>query len=126
VSSTTFLVGSTNQSVLRKSINIVSPFDHTTDLSRSIYITTPNYYRSYNHQTISTRIISISSTINIKMARTGYAKGANSGHVTTQRPKKVKPSHRKGVSSVSYDDPNVFCSLYLSITVVLVEPITHL
>lgn len=36
--------------------------------------------------------------IDIKMARTGYAKGANSGHITTERPKKVKPSHRKGVS----------------------------
>ena len=31
------------------------------------------------------------------MARTGYAKGANSGHITTERPKKTKPSHRKGV-----------------------------
>ena len=31
------------------------------------------------------------------MARTGYAKGVASGHVTTERPKKVKPSHRKGV-----------------------------
>ena len=38
------------------------------------------------------------------MARTGYAKGINSGHVTTERPKKVKPSHRKGVSvGCSYD-----------------------
>ena len=35
------------------------------------------------------------------MARSGYAKGANSGHVTTERPKKVKPSHRKGVSIFS-------------------------
>mmetsp|Transcript_28887 Transcript_28887/g.67830 ORF Transcript_28887/g.67830 Transcript_28887/m.67830 type:complete len:108 (-) Transcript_28887:707-1030(-) len=33
------------------------------------------------------------------MARSGYAKGANAGHVTTERPKKVKPSHRKGASS---------------------------
>ena len=31
------------------------------------------------------------------MARTGYAKGVASGHVPTERPKKVKPSHRKGV-----------------------------
>ena len=30
------------------------------------------------------------------MTRTGYAKGVNSGHVTEQRPKKAKPSYRKG------------------------------
>merc|ERR1712146_711898 len=35
----------------------------------------------------------------INMARTGYAKGANSGHITTERPKKVKPSHRKVAAS---------------------------
>lgn len=33
------------------------------------------------------------------MAKSGYAKGANSGHVLTERPKKVKPSHRKGSTS---------------------------
>lgn len=32
------------------------------------------------------------------MVRSGYAKGVASGHVTTERPKKTKPSHRKGVS----------------------------
>ena len=33
------------------------------------------------------------------MARTGYAKGANSGHITEERTLKAKPSSRKGVSS---------------------------
>mmetsp|Transcript_16596 Transcript_16596/g.18575 ORF Transcript_16596/g.18575 Transcript_16596/m.18575 type:complete len:109 (-) Transcript_16596:71-397(-) len=31
--------------------------------------------------------------------RTGYAKGVKSGHVTTERPQKTKPSHKKGSSS---------------------------
>jgi len=31
--------------------------------------------------------------------RSGYAKGVNSGHVTTARPQKTKPSHKKGGSS---------------------------
>lgn len=35
----------------------------------------------------------------LTMARTGYAKGANSGHVTEQRDLKPKPSSRKGVST---------------------------
>mmetsp|Transcript_2581 Transcript_2581/g.4758 ORF Transcript_2581/g.4758 Transcript_2581/m.4758 type:complete len:107 (-) Transcript_2581:99-419(-) len=33
------------------------------------------------------------------MARTGYAKGANSGHITTERDTKSKPSRRKGVAT---------------------------
>ena len=30
------------------------------------------------------------------MTRNGLAKGANSGHITTERPKRVRPAQRKG------------------------------
>merc|ERR1719273_1815025 len=30
------------------------------------------------------------------MTRTGYAKGIHKGHITEERPKREKPSHRKG------------------------------
>jgi hypothetical protein len=48
------------------------------------------YYNSY----INYNIIKIAST----MARTGYAKGANGGHITTEKERKPKISRRKGVS----------------------------
>lgn len=34
------------------------------------------------------------------MARSGLAKGANSGHITDVVERKAKPSHRKGVSLI--------------------------
>lgn len=37
------------------------------------------------------------------MARNGYCKGANSGHITEERQLKPKPSQRKGVS-ISADE----------------------
>jgi large subunit ribosomal protein L36e len=38
---------------------------------------------------------------------TGYAKGANAGHVTTKREMKPKPSHRKGVRYVETSNRTV-------------------
>ena len=34
------------------------------------------------------------------MVKSGYAKGANSGHVTQERTLKPKPARRKGVRSI--------------------------
>jgi Ribosomal protein L36e len=42
--------------------------------------------------------VATKSILNFIMARSGYALGAQSGHVVTQRETKPKPSRRKGVS----------------------------
>ena len=42
------------------------------------------------------------------MAKSGIAAGLNKGHVVTQREKKLKPSHSKGVRQLT--DDVAFCS----------------
>ena len=41
------------------------------------------------------------------MVKSGYAKGANSGHITQERTLKPKPARRKGVRDDGYFD--VYC-----------------
>lgn len=54
----------------------------------------------------------------ITMARSGYAKGANSGHVNTEKKTKVKPSRRKGVRSSNsiWFSQNFLCPLSFELT----------